>query len=304
MDLSEKFEKGSETHTYQRLDPCYKVNVFVGYNDNGQMSFTITEFGRPIPVKSSKLINVSLKKRADEKLALTFDLMDCGYRSMFLIFCADIIDNCEHVGPDRAISEAIIRWNYWKELFGKKRNSVLDKSEIKGLIGELLELRHYFLPNWDEKTAVASWMGPLLGHKDYEIDRTWYEIKSVNENAVQVTINSLEQLESDLDGHLVIVRLEDTSTANEKAINLNQAVLAVMNNIKQPEVLNLFRDRLILAGYDALPEYDDIAFMYKGTERYIVNASFPRLRRSDLSPAIGNAKYTIMLASIISFKEE
>lgn len=303
MDLLEKFEKGAENHTYQRVDSCYKVNIFVGYNENGNMSFVITEFGRVVSVSSSKLINVSLKKRADDKLALTFDLMDNGYKSMFLIFCSDIIDNCEHAGQDKAIANAIIRWKYWRELFGKKSSSILDKSTVKGLVGELIELRSFFLKNWDEKTAISSWMGPLLGHKDFEIADTWYEIKTVNENAVQVSITSLEQLESDTDGHLVIVRLEDTSPASELSINLNKAVLSIVNQIKDPEILDLFRKRLNNIGYEPLPEYDDIAFIHKGTERFAVTDSFPRIRRVQLDPAIGNANYTILLANISKYKE-
>ena len=74
---------------------------------------------------------------------------------------------------------------------------------------------------------MESWMGPLLGHKDFEIDDTWYEVKSVNENAIQVTISSLEQLESDVNGYLVVVRLEDTSSVSGCSINLNEVVISV-----------------------------------------------------------------------------
>lgn len=85
-----------------------------------------------------------------------------------------------------AISNALIRWKYWKEMFGKRSQNILDKMEIKGLIGELTELKEYFMERWDETTAITRLDRPLLGHKDFEIEETWYEIKSVNENAVQV----------------------------------------------------------------------------------------------------------------------
>ena len=48
------------------------------------------------------------------------------------VFCNDIIAICERAGSDQAITSAIIRWKYWKEMFGKKKQTILDKQEIKG----------------------------------------------------------------------------------------------------------------------------------------------------------------------------
>lgn len=304
MNIEEKFAKGAATHTYQRIDPDYLVNIYLGYNDDGQMSLVITEFGKEVLVKSSKFIDVKLRKREDKRLALTFDLMDNSYKSMFLIFCKDIIVVAEKSGPEMAISGALTRWKYWKEMFGKKKNNILDKSEIKGLIGELIELRDKIMPICSETDAIQSWMGPLLGHKDFEINDTWYEVKSVSENAVQVNISSLEQLESEVDGHLVIVRLEDSSAASALSINLNAVVVSVLNKIEDPENIDLFQTRLDNMGYVADPEYDNYNFIFKGRQCYFVTSEFPRIRRKDISPSIGNAKYTIMLDGIVNFKED
>ena len=91
MNIEEKFQKGVVDHTYQRIDSEYKVNIFLGYTDEGNMSMVITEYGNKVLVKSTKLIEVSLKKREDEKMALSFDLLDNSYKSLFLLFCNDII---------------------------------------------------------------------------------------------------------------------------------------------------------------------------------------------------------------------
>ena len=304
MELLKKFEKGSVSHTYQRIDSEYKVNIFVGYNDDGQMSMVITENGREVPVKSSKFISAQLKRREDGKLALSFDLLDNTYKSLFVIFCKDIIITCEKAGNELAISNGLTRWKYWKEMFGRKKSNILDKSEIKGLLGELLELRDFFMKKWNIEKAVESWMGPLLGHKDFEIDDTWYEIKSVNENAIQVMISSLEQLESDTNGHLVVVKLEDTSSVSDCSINLNEVVISVVEKISDPDVLEVFRTKLDNVGYAFDAEYDNYNFLYKGTQRYYVNEKFPRLRRSEINSTIGNAKYTILLDGITEFKED
>ena len=303
MNIEEKFQKGAVDHTYQRIDSDYKVNIFLGYNDDGRMSMVITELGNKVLVKSSKQIEVSIKKREDQKLALSFDLLDDAYKSMFMIFCKDIIVVCERAGSQMAISTAVTRWKYWREMFGKKTADILDKQEIKGLIGELIELRDHFILDFDESTAIKSWMGPLMGHKDFEINDTWYEIKTVNENAVQVNISSLEQLDSEIDGHLVILRLEEASATSNLSINLNKMVLSVTDSIKDPENLDLFRIRLDNMGYRPDEEYDNYNFVFKGRQSYSVTGSFPRLTRRVVSESIGNAKYTILLNGISDYKE-
>lgn len=303
MNIQEKFDKGLANRTYIRVDSDYKVNIFLGYNEDGQMSIVITETGKENFVKSSKIIESSLKKREDGKLALSFHLLDGTYKSMFLIFCKDMINVCEIAGSDMAISNALTRWKYWKEMFGKKKQNLLNKKEIKGLIGELLELKNHFMKEWNETTAIESWMGPLLGHKDFEIDETWYEIKSVSENAVQVNISSLEQLESEIDGHLVVVRLEDTSSVSNNSINLNNMVFSVASIINDPINMEMFMDRLDNMGYSYDEEYEYYCFMYKGRECYLVTDGFPRLTRRGIDLLIGNVSYSILLNGLQNYRE-
>ena len=303
MELSKKFDKGEKSHTYQRIDSDYKVNIFLGYNDDGKMSMIITENGKEERVQSSKLIDVHLKRRKDYKLALSFDLLDLAYAPMFTVFCKDMIVVCERAGKEMAISSALVRWKYWKEMFGKKRSQILDKQEIKGLMGELYVIKHRLIPEYGYKNAIKSWMGPMLGHKDFEINRTWYEVKTINDSAVQIIVSSLEQLESEIDGHLILVKVDETSENNEKALNLNKMVLQIIDVIEDPEILEEFRTKLDNIGYVADPEYEKFNFIFKGLEMYVVNDFFPRLRRGEIHNAIGNVKYTILLAGITDFRE-
>ena len=144
----------------------------------------------------------------------------------------------------------------------------------------------------------------MLGHKYFEIDDTWYEIKSISENAIQVKISSLEQLDSDIDGHLVIVRLEDTSSVSNNSINLNSMVTRVAEDINDPSNMDLFMTRLDNMGYSYDDEYENYCFMYKGTEYYAVKGEFPRLTRTSVDTTIGNATYTILLNGIREYRED
>lgn len=303
MNLEEIFKKGATNNTYRRIDSDYRVNVFLGYNEENQMSMVITEYGKEAKISSSKIISIHLQRREDQKLALSFDLVDESYRSLFLVFCKDIIVTCEKAGSEMAISSAITRWKFWREMFGKRKQSILDQMEIKGLIGEMIVLRDILAPSIGLKDAIESWRGPLLGHKDFEFENTWYEVKSVNENALQVTISSLEQLDASNDGHLFVIRLEDTSSVNVASINLNSIVSQIFAEIEDPDLLELLRCRLENAGYFYDQEYDRYNYVFKGMEKYIVTGNFPCLRRKDVSASIGNAKYTILLNSISAFRE-
>lgn len=304
MKLQEKFSAGKDNHTYQRIDSDYSVNIFLGYNESGNMSMVMTEPGKIEKVKSTRMIDVQIRRRDDGKLALSFDLLDNSYSSMFMVFCKDMIVVCEKAGHDLAISNALIRWKYWKELFGRKRSQILDKNEVKGLIGELIELRDYFILLLGVKDAIKSWMGPLLGHKDFEALNTWHEIKTINDGAIQIIVSSLEQLDSENDGHLHVVKLEETSPVSSMAFGLNQLVIQITNMISDPEDLDAFRIKLDNVGYEPNEAYDNYNFVYKGTQRYCVNSEFPRLTRGDVKKSIGNAKYTILLDGISEFQEE
>lgn len=304
MDLRSKFEKGKANRTFQRIDSTYAVNIFVGFDDDGRMTVVITENSIYKQISSTKLIEVALKMRNDGKMALSFSLLDTAYESLFLIFCNDIIAVCEKAGSDQAIACAIIRWKYWKEMFGNRKKTVLDKQEIKGLIGELLILKECILTRWGEERAVQAWMGPLFGHKDFEIDDTWYEVKSVNENALQVKISSFEQLESEGKGHLIVVRLEDTSTVAENSININKLVAEIISVITDVESLRILQTKLDNIGYSFDEEYNSWNFLYKGRQSYYVDDTFPQIRKKDVDNAIGNAQYTIMLDGIEKFRED
>lgn len=304
MNLQEKFEKGREAKTYQRIDAEYKVNVYLGYNDEGQMSLVIIEKGVLKKVRSSSVIKVKMYRRKEEEnILLSFDLLDNTYMPMFLTFSKDMILIAEKAGREMAISNAVSRWKYWMQMFSRKKSDLLRDEQIKGLLGELLELKGFFIPKYGASLAVGGWMGPYLGHKDYEIGTTWHEIKAVNENALQVRISSLEQLESDEDGHLHVVRLEKTNDVNKLAVNLNNTVLSIIDKIEELEVLDLFREKLECAGYFSCPEYDSYNYIYKGTQKYIVTEGFPRLRRCEISPAVGNAEYTLILSNLGEYLE-
>ena len=133
---------------------------------------------------------------------------------------------------------------------------------------------------------------------------TWYEVKTIPENATQVTISSLEQLEADTDGHLIIVRLEDSNAVTDNTIALNTLVASIVNLIDDPEIIDLFRSKLDNMGYCPDVEYDKYNYILKSVCQYKITSTFPRLRRKNTDPNIANVKYSILLNGIRDFLED
>lgn len=303
MNLLEKFELGKQNKTYLRIDPCYNVDIFVGYDDDGRMSLAIIEKGKEVSVKSTNLIEETQGIRKDGKLQLKFSLLDSSYKPMFLKVCRDIIEYCCQKGKGKAIGAASERWKYWREVFDSKKGNILSENEIKGLLGELVVLNEHFMNEYDERTAVSAWMGPLMGHKDFEINETWYEVKTVNQNASEVHISSLEQLESPVEGHLIVVQMEKTNEVNKLAINLNDYVSLIENKITDSNLKEEFWNRLTNVGYEYDEEYKKHNFVFYAKTYYTVKDDFPRLTRANMNRKISSAEYSISLDGIEEFKE-
>ena len=96
-----------------------------------------------------------------------------------------------------------------------------------GILCELTVLKELVGPKDGEKTAIQAWGGPDMQSKDFTLNDTWYEVKTIGANADSIHISSLAQLSSNIDGHLVVVRAESVSP------EYGGQSLAVINIIKE-----------------------------------------------------------------------
>ena len=77
-------------------------------------------------------------------------------------------------------------------MFSQKKELISDE-QIKGLIGELLFLTDNMIPNYGETRAIQAWSGQEMTRKDFSIDDTWVEVKTIDFGKPTVVISSLEQ---------------------------------------------------------------------------------------------------------------
>ncbi len=301
MFVKEKIEKEKLTKTYRRIDKEHPVDIYLGYSEDNYPSMSITLEGRVVKVNSSNAILVEMKKKNDTLVNLTFKLLDKDKISIFYKFCEDIIDATRDTKTDSYLVFIINRWNKWRSLFKRQNTSLLSENEVIGLIGELLFLKDYMIKTYGKKEALKSWGGPSKSHKDFEINDTWYEIKSVRQAANKVRISSIEQLDSDVIGNLVVNYLEPTNDNVEGYITLNKLVDEIYECFGSYELISIFREKLIEIGYSFEEEYDTYIFRFIKREEYSIEKDFPRIISNNLIEGVINTSYDIALGSIKKF---
>lgn len=115
-------------------------------------------------------------------------------------------------------------------------SKLLSENEVLGLIGELLFLKDFAFKVYGVSTGLNGWSGPEPTHKDFSFENNWYEIKTINSYKNSVSISSLEQLDSEFDGHLIVYTMEKMSPSfngvklNSLVANINELITLDTDN--------------------------------------------------------------------------
>lgn len=142
------------------------LSLYIGRDDDARYSFDFRGKYKPVRIFSSDVIFVEQYKDGD-MLTLRFSLEDNNLLEYFCTFCQDLLDSVRMTNDDETAYH-ILRSRYysWRQLF-RPDNTRMTEIEIMGLIGELLFLKDYMIPNRGIDVALDSWMGPEKTHKDF-----------------------------------------------------------------------------------------------------------------------------------------
>lgn len=305
IDFKSYFLELTETDKYHRVYTEHPVAWYFGLDGHNRCSlFAITET-QPWPICSSKLIDVFIGARKDQKFGITFSLTDKTNLDLFVHFCFDMINHTRQIKNTKKVAESICsRYVLWQKAFRKTEVGLLSFEEIKGLIGELCFLKMKMIPFYGVEKAVASWSGIEATDQDFICDDTWYEVKTTISGSSKVKISSVEQLDVSTDGHLAVVVLDKTSEADISRITLNSMVDVIIKSIDDKVLKDKLQERLLTFGYCKDKAYDSIGFRFNGITIYSVNEQFPCLRQCQIPESVKNVKYELSLPSIEIFKEE
>ncbi len=301
----ETFELAQGIDSFRRVDESHPLDIYLGKDSSARTSMLLISKVEPMQIYSSHIIGITIGKRADGAWALSFSLLDNQFQDMFFHFCDDIVNSTRDI-KDKTLGTNFICLRYikWQEMLKKNSTGLLSFSEIKGLIGELVFLKTFMFEKYGKTLALESWIGPDKADQDFVCKDSWYEVKATVSGATSIKISSIEQLDTNSDGELVIIYLDKTSVANPKRITLNGIVNEIELDLENGEQRRMLGDILIRQGYVHRSEYDEYGFVCASKASYIVNNDFPALRKKDVPNAVETATYTLSLATIQDFLKE
>ena len=299
MDIASRFKEFDKANYFSRVDADHVLELHLGLDEQGRKAIELRANFTPRKVTGTASIEVNQYKK-DEYNTIRFSLCDPNVSTLFYKFCEDLIEQTRTLNDKSEGYTAICnRFFQWKKLFISERNKFLSEIEIMGLIGELLFLSEK-AKEFGANEALKGWSGQELTHKDFSYNEEWHEVKSVNRGKPTVKISSLEQLDSDKTGELVVYFLEKMSEAYD-GITLNKLVLQIADLFKDSESKDDYMAKVALHGYSFNSFYDSFVYEVSSVNKYRVDNKFPRLTRESVPKEIAKASYEIVLANISDF---
>lgn len=282
------------------------VKAYYGINKDGFFRISFLSKDNPNIKGTTKNIEIVQGESGNNNYWTCFDLKNDSLLSVFCTFGEDLI-SCVLNETDEyhALNNLRTRFNTWLALF-KKSRTPLSPEKAKGLYGELYFLDGYMNTKYGLEKAINSWSGPEMYSKDFAIDDTWYEIKTINNGSATIKISSLQQLSSDVCGHLIVVKVEEMAESyNGEKSSINKLCQSIIFQINDNEIKDKFLQKLNDIGYDFCDDLGNKNYQVHSMISYKVDENFPALRENDVkSEAINNISYEIVLKLIKDYEEE
>lgn len=301
-DLWDNIPTNPEGNLLRRVESAHPLDLFIGFDKENRMMLVLFTDHLPRFPNSSKEIFVRTKFREDSVYVVSFSLIDERFKDVFITLTWDILNYTFTVSDkQKGLVRFLERFSMWQNLMAKEK---LLGNEVKGLIGELLVLRDYCFPKFGVAASVKAWAGPLGADRDFEFDNSWIEVKTTSLSASQVQISSFEQMDTLIDGFLIICRLEKSSVLAPETISLHRLVSSIESIlILETDALHLFRTIIQLTGYDDCEDSNMPIFSFHRFEKYRVDQDFPRIRRIDVSSEITGGSYQLNIPMIQNWRE-
>lgn len=286
-----------------------QVDLFAGVDEVGNYAISIISNNSTLEVSSTTLISVKKLDYSTTKEMIIFSLSDELLLSIFISFAIDLENVIE---SDELVSSVEIynRYLYWQKMF-KTVSDGISESTVKGLINELYLMEKYMIPKYGITEAIKGWVGTEGVHKDFAYaDGLWYEVKAINSGKITVPISSIEQLQAETTGLLIISELEKTSSQNTEGIRLYELVNRIRESIEVDNIKMIFLEKIFSLGFtpeifsETTYKGNTYRYIITGDRCYEVKEGFPRLTRDQLSSAFGLISYEIIISEIEKFKVE
>jgi len=291
----------------RRVDESHPLDIYADFEFPGRPGLIVITRSQPRSIPVFRAIRITQGLRSDGRWTMRISLLDPQLMSVFIELCRDIVESTlNEVDEYNAASVVLSRIERWGTLLKAETNR-LDRSALRGLLGELLFLETKIFPRvLDFQSAIDSWTGPFRLAQDFTLaSGLRVEVKSVVGDADTALINGLGQLDSgDFPLQLAVVRLEDTQLGTLDSITVLGLIERIRSQLSQsPVALVSFNGLLGLVGWDDHKHVDDFAVRLIRIDRFDVGLDFPRLTARTVPTGILSAIYKIALPRNGSFDD-
>lgn len=278
----------------------HPLSFHIGYLNGENKCFVVLNTGEVKNIDSSRAISVDCIQMEKGDYGLRFTLNYPSLDELFVKLCWDLIySSKEAINP---IERIILQYKRWMKLLQKAHNSLLSSSSQKGLIGELFYLAET-IERIGEEAAMSSWVGPEGSDQDFIFEKSWAEIKTTTIASTTVTISSIQQLDREDNGHLVVYFMDKITANGQNTVSLPE-IVAKVHRMLSDGMRDEFLCKLAKYGYFDKDEdsYKNNRYRHTNKKVFLVEKEFPRLVRHNLPTEVVNARYDLSLSAIERFE--
>jgi hypothetical protein len=293
-----------------RADSSHPLDFRIGRDSRGRFVFQLDAEGDPAdaaPADPPAGMDVLIDDLGKGATRLTLLLHDREDFEIFRVLCADLLEVTRGYARDEALRAMRIllgRLRQWQEVLARRRQRLLSRNEIVGLVGELLFLRDLLVPRLGLPLAIGTWRGPYGDEQDFALGDTIVEVKTQGTTADRrIQISSEDQLDTS-SSRIVLCQqgIAACPPEDDEGVSLNGLASALLEvSSAAPDARARLQLGLDTAGWHEHPEYDDV---WKLVDRnyFEVADGFPRIVRSDLRAGVENVRYQVRVADCLSFR--
>ncbi len=297
--------------TVRRIDPAAPDGLFAGIRrPSGTRMLLLQIPSPPRPadgpmVRSRGFITAVTRFSADPShLHLSIESENPSFNEVFGYVASDVAGHVlQRPAMSLAVSSFLSRLDRWKRFFESAGGEELSQIAAQGLVGELIFLRDFVLPeSATPEAAVFAWALPEPLSKDFQFRAGAVEVKcSATREHTKVRITGERQLDDTgfASLYLLAVLLEKVSS---QGFSLPETVESVRDAMGDGRARGLFDERLVAYGYlDAHASRYEQRYMLQRTRAFQVRDGFPRVP-SELPEGVGDLSYTIVLSACSAFE--
>lgn len=290
-----------------RLDVNSPFSIYFGLNDRGCMRLSFLSLLKPPKLESTSNIEIHQGPDKTKIYWTNFDLVISEQQNVFLSFCDNLIQSIAYTLTEEQAFAALRRqYAKWRSLFKASKENDVSRELIQGTYGELFFLKNFMIPKYGIERSVRSWSGADITSKDFSIDTTWYEVKSIGTKSATVKISSLTQLSSEYNGYLVIHKVEKMSEEyDDKDCCIKNLFNEIRSLIKDDNLESLFFEKLSGLGIALSDKAMKMKFSVKLSSYYLVDDFFPRLTEKNIPfSEVVDAEYSLNVESLKKYETQ